>query len=284
MARAKTQDEASGGDATTRSEKRPFETVRALVIAVVVALGIRSFVVEPFKIPSGSMIPTLLIGDYILVNKSAYGVRNPLTGGLFIPTGEPQRGDVVVFRYPDDPRIDYIKRIVGMPGDLVEMRDGRLWVNGQIVDRVAKGEFTVEDPRFRRPEQKRLYKEVAPEGREYNVIRDLAPMPNPRSPTWAGSWHVPEGAYFMMGDNRDGSKDSRLWKNTFVRPEQIKGKAFMIHWSWVLGGESSAQRGFIEDFLNTIFRVITFQVETIRWDRIGSDVDGLAVDSEGSAE
>ena len=266
------------GGKSAKGETKPLETFRALVFAVLIALGIRSFVVEPFKIPSGSMIPTLLVGDYILVNKSAYGIRMPVTGKQLIPLGEPKRGDVIVFRYPDDPRVDYIKRVVGMPGDTVEMREGRLWLNGQKVERDGLQPYSYLDLNHSRERRKRLYREINPEEVSYNIV--LAPedkiRSDPRNPAWQGSWKVPKDRYFMMGDNRDDSKDSRLWKNSFVGPEQIKGRAFRIHWSWLLGGETGAHRGFVEDFFNTLLRVITFQVEEVRWGRIWRDVDGLA--------
>ncbi len=254
------------------AEKRPFETLRALALAVLLSLGIRSFVVEPFKIPSGSMIPTLLVGDYIIVNKFAYGVRWPIGGDLLLPFGEPERGDVIVFRYPDNPSIDYIKRIIGLPGDLIEIREGRLWVNGQVQDRVADGEFRYHDYQQDREVIKRRYREIARGGVEYSVIRNLRA-------SGVGSerrWRVPEQRYFMMGDNRDNSRDSRLWNNPFVSPEQIKGKAVRVHWSWVVGGTQTADRSFVADFLNTLWRVITLQVEEVRWDRVGRRLDGLA--------
>lgn len=261
-----------------KAEKNPFETLRALVFAILIALGIRSFVVEPFKIPSGSMIPTLLVGDYILVNKFAYGVRLPRSGKLLIPVGEPERGDVVVFRYPDDPRIDYIKRIIGMPGDLVEMRDGRLWVNGQVVDRDSRQDYSYMDYNRSRERHKRIYREINADDVAYNIVLNPENLLRPQSSSraWIGRWEVPQDGYFMMGDNRHDSKDSRLWGNSFVSPEQIKGRAFRIHWSWVLGGETGAHRGFVEDFLNTLVRVVSFQVEEVRWGRIWRRVDGLA--------
>ena len=254
------------------AEKRPFETLRALALAVLLALGIRSFVVEPFKIPSGSMIPTLLVGDYIIVNKFSYGIREPFAGKLLIGLGEPERGDVIVFRYPDNPSIDYIKRIVGLPGDLIEFREGRLWVNGQVQDRVPEGEFTYLDYQQGRDVVKRRYREIAEGGVEYSVIRNLRPTGG----NSVRRWRVPEERYFMMGDNRDNSRDSRLWNNPFVMPEQIKGKAVRVHWSWVVGGPQIADRGFVADFVNTLWRVISFQVEEVRWSRLGRRVDGVA--------
>ncbi len=265
-------EQGKRGKPRARPERRPFETVRALAIAVVLALGIRSFVVEPFKIPSGSMIPTLLVGDYIIVNKFAYGVREPFSGRLLIPVSKPKRGDVVVFRYPDNPRIDYIKRIVGIPGDKVEIREGRLWVNGQVVDRIPEGEFVYFDYQQRSDVVKRRYREIAADGTEYTVIQNLRPP----SVSHTRQWIVPPDRYFMMGDNRDNSRDSRLWDNPFVSPEQIKGHAVRVHWSWVVGPAGGVERGFLADFLNTLWRVLTFQVEEVRWHRIGRRVGGLA--------
>ena len=271
------RESRSGGDSSAHAKgaaapRKPFETLRALALAVLLALGIRSFIVEPFKIPSGSMIPTLLVGDYILVNKFAYGVREPFTGRLLIGLGEPERGDVIVFRYPDDPRIDYIKRVVGVPGDLIEIRVGRLWVNGQIVDRVSEGEFRYFDHLHDKDVVKRRYREIATNGAEYTVIRNLRTTNVMQSPRW----RVPPDRYFMMGDNRDNSRDSRLWNNPYVAPEQVKGKAFRVHWSWVVGGGQNAERGFIADFLNTVWRVVSFQIEEVRWGRIGRKVGGAA--------
>jgi signal peptidase I len=267
------ESNGQGGQRTgAEAQRKPFETLRALALAVVLALGIRAFIVEPFKIPSGSMIPTLLVGDYILVNKFAYGIREPFSGRLLLGLGEPERGDVMVFRYPDDPRIDYIKRVVGLPGDLVEIREGRLWVNGQVVDRVSEGEYSYFDYVHDKDVIKRRYRELAQNGAEYTVIRNLRPTNVMQSPRW----RVPPDRYFMMGDNRDNSRDSRLWNNPYVSPEQVKGKAFRVHWSWVVGGGQSAERGFIVDFLNTVWRVISFQIEEVRWERVGRKVDGPA--------
>ena len=259
-------------DAAETKERGRFETVKALVLAVVLALGIRSFLFEPFKIPSGSMIPTLLVGDYIVVNKFAYGVRMPITGSLLIPVGEPKRGEVVVFRYPDDPDIDYIKRVVGVPRDRVEVQRGRLFLNGQPVDRVDEGDFSYMDYQQQRQVTRERYREINADSVEYTIIHD------PRS-GGIGSrrhWTVPEGKYFMMGDNRDNSRDSRLWTHPFVSSDQLKGRAVFVHWSWVVASRPGQNRSFVMDFLNTLYRVATFQVEEMRWERIGHPIDGVA--------
>ena len=270
MARKKDKGLGEGLGEGRRRAAQSLETTKALLIAVVIALTIRVFLVEPFKIPSGSMIPTLLVGDYIIVNKLSYGVRLPFNGQLLIPIGEPVRGDVVVFRFPDNPKVDYIKRVVGIPGDRLEIRRGRLFVNGQPVDRVPEGDFLYPDQNGGTVTSLR-FREISDDGREYTVIQRKPPDTGSRGP-----WTVPEGSYFMMGDNRDNSNDSRRWRTHFVRSEQLKGRAVRIHWSWDLGGGPASQRGFIADFAHTLWRVVTFQVEEIRWGRIGRKVDGLA--------
>jgi len=267
--------EAEAKEGGAEGERPRFETLRAIFWAALIALAIRSFVVEPFKIPSGSMIPTLLVGDYVLVNKFAYGVRLPFTGQLLIPVGKPKRGDVMVFRFPDDPSQDFIKRVIGLPGDRIEMRDRRLTINGALVERTAQGEYHYPTGDVTEPPSAERFLEKNPEGVEYTVLQwepeSLAGRPEPTGP-----WVVPEGEYFMMGDNRDNSADSRRWRHTFVSPEAIKGKAFLIHWSWVIAPNDRAQRSFIGDLLFTLWRVVTFQVEEIRWHRIGHLVSGPA--------
>jgi len=260
-------------DASAEAKPR-FETLRAIFWAALIALAIRSFLVEPFKIPSGSMIPTLLVGDYVLVNKFAYGVRLPITGTLLFGESAPARGDVIVFRWPDGPSQDYIKRVVGMPGDRIQIIDRRLWLNGQIVDRIPEGEYNSPPGDSGGARIADRFLERNPEGVEYTIL--LAKGGTPGEADRRGPWVVPEGHYFMMGDNRDNSLDSRMWKNSFVSPEAIKGKAFMIHWSWVVASAEEAPRSFIGDLLFTAWRVVTFQVEEIRWGRIGHSISGRA--------
>jgi signal peptidase I len=270
MAGRKTEEVASAP-----AKQSQGESLRAIFWAVLLALAIRSFLVEPFKIPSGSMIPTLLVGDYVLVNKFAYGVRLPFTGKLLMPVGQPQRGDIMVFRYPDDPSQDFIKRVVGLPGDRIEIRDERLWLNDQIVDLIPDG--TLADPAVSPRGPTDRFIERNPDGREYSVLYVQRPGFAPL-PTRGGPWVVPEGQYFVMGDNRDNSQDSRMWRNHFVRADQIKGRAFRIHWSWVVE-QGPPDRNFVVDLLHTLWQVVSFQVEEIRWNRIGRSLDGLAYGS-----
>jgi len=194
---------------------------------------LRSFVVEPFKIPSGSMMPTLLIGDFILVNKFTYGIRIPVINRKVIEINSPQRGDVMVFRYPPDPSLDYIKRVVGLPGDRVEYRDKRLLINEREVPVEPVGDYLSKE----RMQYSQLYVERL-DGVEHEILRDedapnvppyARPLPNAKNCNYNSSGLtcvVPPGHYFMMGDNRDNSSDSRVWG--FVPDENIVGKAFFI--------------------------------------------------------
>jgi signal peptidase I len=198
---------------------------------------LRSFLFEPFKIPSGSMLPTLLVGDLILVNKYHYGVRLPVLNRKIIANNDPQRGDVVVFRYPRDTSIDYIKRVVGVPGDEVSFRNQRLSVNGQEVPLEA-----APPPGFYDDETMRHYPEfkeklgavehrilVNPSGQAFYGSDDRIVFPfreNCRYSAEGVTCKVPPGHYFMMGDNRDNSQDSRFWG--FVPDENIVGRAFLI--------------------------------------------------------
>lgn len=201
-----------------------------VILAVFV---LRSFLFEPFKIPSGSMIPTLRVGDLILVNKFHYGVRLPVFNNKIVANHDPQRGDVMVFRYPPQPSLDYIKRVIGVPGDEVAFLNKRLTINGQPVPRSNQ-------PDFFEGEQMRYVRQFGEElgGRRYNTLNDdmrppfVSPMAefefreNCRYPAEGVVCKVPPGHYFMMGDNRDNSLDSRFWG--FVPEANIVGKAFFV--------------------------------------------------------
>ena len=177
------------------------EYTEAIVVAILLALCIRTFVVQAFKIPSGSMLPTLQVGDHLLVNKFIYGIKIPFTGKVLLPWKTPVRGDVVVFRYPKDRDVDYIKRVVGVAGDKVEISNKKLKINdAEVVDLHA----------------------------HFSSSAELSPDTSPRDNF--GPVTVPVGKIFVMGDNRDNSYDSRFWG--FVDQADILGKAFILYWSW----------------------------------------------------
>ena len=190
------------------------EYAEALIVALALALVIRAFVVQAFKSPSESMLGTLQVGDHLLASKFAYGIRIPFTDHYIYDGSDPQRGDIVIFEYPNDPSVDYIKRVIGVPGDLIEVRDKQLYRNGM-------------------PVKEAYIRNIDPDNIE--PLRDnYAPV------------RVPSGKYFVMGDNRDNSLDSRFWG--FVDRKAIKAKAWRIYWSW--GG-----------------------LDNIRWGRIGQKIE-----------
>ncbi|MDX1778160.1 MAG: signal peptidase I [Thermodesulfobacteriota bacterium] len=177
------------------------EYIEAFAVAIVLALIIRTFVVQAFKIPSGSMEPTLLVGDHILVNKFIYGEHIPFTDMKILDFRDPKQGEIIVFVYPKDESKDFIKRVIGVEGDTIEIKDKKLYINGQ----------PFVDP--------------------YGHFKDNAVIPGHIQPRDNfGPVTVPEDSLFVMGDNRDRSADSRFWG--FVRLNQVKGKAFLIYWSW----------------------------------------------------
>jgi len=212
------------------------EYAEALIIAIVLALTIRVFVVQAFKIPSGSMIPTLMIGDHILVSKLAYGFQLPqdcefqvsfppvacFSSTFVVNFDPPQRGDIIVFRYPEDENKDFIKRVIGLPGDTIHIQNKQVMVNGELLQDAAYTQRI--DPGII-------------DGR-INPRDNLGPIT------------VPPESYFVMGDNRDQSLDSRFWG--FVRMEKIKGRAFLVYWSW--NGQGS-------------------WTDWIRWERIGKFIE-----------
>jgi len=250
-------------------EKRPEtlgESLRTIGLAVAVALVIRTFVFQTFYVPSGSMFPTLLIGDHVFVNKFLFGVGLPGTDLRLPGLREPRHGDVIVFRAarepsggvvaadrkPELPREDFIKRVVGVPGDLVEIRDGVAFVNGRRLERSRPGE------NFEEPGGRRLIvaKEQV-EGCEYEVLDDPERLPLDWSPV-----RVEAGRYFVMGDNRDDSYDSRFFGT--VRLEEVQGPAGLLYWSWDFTGSWLSLASPL-----TWWRNLT---QLTRWSRAGSSV------------
>jgi len=241
-----------------------WEQVRTIAIAVLIALVIRAFVIEPFRIPSGSMLPTLLIGDHLFVNKFVYGVKVPFTDIRLPGLREPARGDIIVFtvardggdtfpadRHPKLPREEFVKRIVGLPGDRVEFDNDRVLVNGVPLE-------IAPTPETFRDEAGRVLNvaEVRVESKTYRILDD----PNRDYDAARPVITVEDGRYLVLGDNRDYSKDSRVWGT--VREAEIKGPAFVLYWSWDFNG------GWLE-----LLDPRTWWNAEKRWDRIGQGLD-----------
>jgi len=259
-------EEASGQIYEPTRSEAIREQVTTLVLAIAIALTIRAVVIEPFRIPSGSMFPTLLIGDHLFVNKFIYGAKIPFTDYRIPAWREPQRGDVVVFevarpglggrsrtfssilpadRAPDAPREDFVKRIVGVPGDRIEVRKDQLYVNGEPVDEFDVRRTFVDE----KGNTLDVYEESLGDC-THAVLDDPVKLGLGRTPMV-----VEPGRYFMMGDNRDNSNDSRGWGT--VRLNEFKGPAFVIYWSWDSAG----------NFFHLLNPVNWFTVEK-RWDRV----------------
>lgn len=206
----------AAGEAVLTKPREPIlvDYSKSFFPVILLVLLLRSFLVEPFHIPSSSMVPTLLVGDFILVNKFDYGIRLPVVHTKIIKVGEPKRGDVAVFRYPGDTSVDYIKRIVGLPGDHIVYRNKTLYINGVMMQRDVIGPYTGPDA------------DGAELSREHlgSVEHEMLTIPGGYSRE--GEWTVPNGEYFAMGDNRDNSYDSRYWG--FVPEQNLVGKAFFI--------------------------------------------------------
>ncbi len=201
------------------------ENIEAILIAVLLALFIRTFIIQAFKIPSGSMLPTLQIGDHLLVSKFIYGIKMPFTGATLIPINDPRPNDIVVFEFPKNPELDYIKRVIAVAGDIVEIRDKKVLINGKPFDD------------------------------RHGVFKDPTIHPAALDPRDNyGPVTVPAGKIFTMGDNRDNSFDGRFWG--FVDLKAIRGKAWIIYWSW--------------DVQAPLFSLE--RLRSIRWSRIGDTV------------
>jgi signal peptidase I len=248
------------------------------VLAVLIAVVIRGFIIEPFRIPSGSMLPTLLIGDHLFVNKFLYGPRIPFTGVRLPGLRDPERGDVVVFevargdpprtpaiapadKYPDLPTDDFVKRIVGLPGDVISVVDGQVSVNGVPAPLIDSHQTLIDE----RGASLEIQEEILGD-----CLHEVLDDPHRNGPE-KHEFVVPEGRYFMMGDNRDNSNDSRSWGT--VRLEEIKGPAFILYWSWSVNGNAF-------EFFNP---GNWFTAEK-RWDRVFSRVRCASPDDQRSAQ
>jgi len=209
----------------TYKEPLMVEYARSFFPVILAVLVLRSFLVEPFRIPSGSMMPTLLSGDFILVNKFTYGIRLPVLNSKVLAMGDPERGDVVVFRYPKNPSVDYIKRVVGVPGDTVSYFGKQVYVNGEVAKQTGLGTFTTTGEGLHMTGADRRMENLA--GVEHQILVVRGRVSNQDDKV---EFIVPEGQYFVMGDNRDNSNDSRAWG--FVPDENLVGRAFMIWMNW----------------------------------------------------
>jgi len=208
--------------ATVLKEPTWIEYCKSFFPVILAVLLLRSFLVEPFRIPSGSMMPTLLVGDFILVNKYAYGIRLPVLDTKVIDIGEPQRGDVVVFRYPKDPSVDYIKRVVGVPGDRIGYFDKVLYINSEPAAQVPAGVYVGKGSGISMSGASERTETLG--GIEHNILVMS------RTPGMEGEYVVRDGEYFVMGDNRDNSNDSRYWGP--VPEANLVGKAFRVWMNW----------------------------------------------------
>ena len=201
------------------------EYARSFFPVILLVLILRSFMMEPFRIPSGSMMPTLLVGDFIMVNKFSYGLRLPVTHQKILDIGEPERGDAAVFRFPKDPSVDYIKRVVGLPGDVIGYSNKTLYINGEAAPQELLDTYQGTGAGFNMSGNNYISEKFADS--LHHILVD------PNKPSQLGEMAVPEGHYFVLGDNRDNSNDSRFWG--FVPEENLVGKAVMIWMSWDQG-------------------------------------------------
>jgi signal peptidase I len=257
-----------------KKKDEAFELAKAMVVAAIIALVIRCFLFEPFNIPSGSMYPTLLVGDYLFVEKYSYGYSRfsfpldavPIDGRVMEST--PKRGDVAVFRKPTNTDIDYIKRIIGLPGDTIQMKEGRLYINGKIVERKLIGSEEVNDGNSSYIVNK--YLETLPNGIKHNIYEksDEAELDNTEE------FSVPEGHYFAMGDNRDSSQDSRTREVLYVPAENLIGRAAFLFFSTEGVGDKCDRDGMFGAMKSVGCRLVEWP-SAVRYGRIFSRVSKL---------
>jgi signal peptidase I len=243
------------------------ENARSLFPVIAIVFVLRSFIYEPFQIPSGSMMPTLLVGDFILVEKFSYGIKEPVWQNTLIPTGHPKRGDVVVFKYPEDQRVDFIKRVVGLPGDRIVYKDKHLYLIPACAEEACGDYQELEttflgDQDFKHESNTvKVYSEVLGDVEHQLLINPLrreqtqAYYQQTDVSTYTYEWVVPEGNYFVMGDNRDNSRDSRFWG--FVPERNLVGKAVA---KWISFDFDRTADGLLP----------TWVPSNVRFERIGS--------------
>jgi signal peptidase I len=224
-------------------EREPWwvEYPKSFFPVILIVFLLRSFLVEPFKIPSGSMLPTLLVGDFILVNKYTYGIRLPIINVKVVEVNQPRRGEIMVFRYPVNPSLDYIKRVIGLPGDIVEYRNKRLFINGQPVETIRDGEYNYVEAGLNFISTQRFLERLGERAHSIIVQPEIPSVHLAGVGTYPFRSNcayndqgfrctVPPAHYFTMGDNRDSSSDSRYWG--FVPAQNIVGKAFLVWWNF----------------------------------------------------
>lgn len=245
--KARALSEAGKAEEAVHARKEPayVEYARAFFPVILIVFLIRSFLAEPFRIPSGSMLPSLYIGDFILVNKFSYGVRLPVANSKVLDIGRPKRGEVVVFRFPGNPSINYIKRVVGVPGDHILYKDKKLYINGTPMEQTDGRPYFFASGSDAHGEALRLRENL--DGVTHDILTAGRPdMPLPEIV-------VPDGKFFVMGDNRDHSNDSRYWG--FVPDQNLVGKAFLIWFSWDMADQNK------------------WFWQRIVWNRIGNSID-----------
>lgn len=235
--KAKRAKSESGTNEARKAEPWWVEYAKSFFPVILAVFLLRSFLVEPFKIPSGSMIPTLQVGDFILVNKFTYGIRLPIISKKIVQINNPERGDVMVFHYPENPSIDYIKRIVGLPGDVIIYRNKQVLVNGAVQEQKSEGEYNYADDRLNFVHTNRYTENLSGHAHEILInpevpglhMGSVADFPQRDQCSYTYDevrCTVPAGHYFTMGDNRDNSRDSRYWG--FVPDKMVVGKAFFV--------------------------------------------------------